>query len=74
MALEQDLVAALAKDLGPAAPQFLKRQSEAHLKKSPSVLTKADLDELANWCFIGVKLTLGEPTANKVKDNIIRLK
>jgi len=74
MTLEQDLVAALAKDLGPSAPQFLKRQCEAHLKKSPSSLTKADLDELAKWCFIGVKISLGEQTANKVKDNIIRLK
>jgi hypothetical protein len=74
MTLEGDIVDVLAKDLGPSAPQFLKRQSEHHLKKPPANITKDDLEELAKWCFIGVKLTLGEQTATKVKDNILRLK
>lgn len=35
---------------------------------------KQDLDELANWCFRGVKLTLGEATALRVKDNVLSIK
>jgi hypothetical protein len=74
MSLDKDIEKVLAKELGPSAPAFLKRQCEAHLGKPSTILAKSDLDELARWCFIGVKLTLGEPTAEKVKKGILRLK
>jgi hypothetical protein len=73
MSLYNDVEVVLAKDLGPAAPMFLKRQV-GHLKKDSTSLMKQDLDELANWCFRGVKLTLGEATALRVKNNVISLK
>jgi hypothetical protein len=72
MSLYNDVEFVLAKDLGPAAPIFLKRQV-GHLKKDSTSLMKQDLDELANWCFRGVKLTL-EATALRVKNNVISLK
>jgi hypothetical protein len=74
MSLDKDVEAVLAKDLGPSAPAFLKRQCEAHLKKPAASLTRTDLDELADWCFIGVKLTLGETTADRVKKGVLNLK
>jgi hypothetical protein len=74
MSLDNDVERVLARDLGPSAPAFLKRQCESHLKKSATSLEKADLDELAKWCFIGVKLTLGEATAEKVKNGLLKLK
>ena len=74
MALTDDVTAVLAKDLGPSAPSFLKRQVCAHMKKDPTTLTKADLDELAKWCFVGVSLILDEKTASRVKTNILSLK
>jgi hypothetical protein len=45
-----------------------------HLGKTSTILAKSDIDELARWSFIGVKLTLGKPTAEKVKKGILRLK
>ncbi len=74
MSLEKNVEAILAKDLGPSAPAFLKRQCESHLKKPATSLTKGDLDELAKWSFIGVKLILGEDTAEKVKKGLLSLK
>jgi hypothetical protein len=74
MTLEQDCIAVLTKQLGPAAKAFLDRQCRSHLKKEPSTLQKSDLDELAKWCQIGTQLTLGAQTGEKVKQGILSLK
>jgi hypothetical protein len=74
MTLEQDCLAVLIKQMGPAAKPFLVRQCSYHLKKEPSALTKADLDELARWCQIGTQLTLGVVVSEKVKQGILSLK
>lgn len=74
MSLYNDIEAVLAKDLGPSAQLFLKRQVERHLKKDSQMIVQNDLDELAKWCYIGVKLTLGEATAERVKGNVLSLK
>jgi hypothetical protein len=74
MSLDMDIEKILAKDLGPSAPSFLKRQCESHLGKSADKLTRADLEELAKWCFIGVKLTLGVDTAEKVKRGVLSVR
>lgn len=74
MSLDKDLEKIFAKELGPSAPAFLKRQCESHLKKPVESLTKADLDELAKWAFIGVKLILGEATAQRVEKGVLNLK
>jgi hypothetical protein len=42
--------------------------------KSYSLTHSIDLDELAKWCYTGVKLVLGEVTANRVKGNVLGLK
>jgi hypothetical protein len=54
MSLDMDLEKVLAKDLGPSASSFLSRQCKSHMGKDAGSLTKADLEELAKWCYIGV--------------------
>lgn len=72
--LEERILAVLAAELGPSAPNFLKRQCTYHLKKESSRLTPRDLDDLAHWAFIGIKLILSESTAENVKRNLLSLK
>ena len=74
MTLEQDCLAVLSKEIGPAAKPFLDRQCRHHLKKEPGTLQKSDLDELAKWCQIGTQLTLGAQTGEKIKQGILSLK
>ena len=74
MSLEQECIAVLAKEVGPAAKPFLTRQCRTHLKKEPSNLQKNDLEELANWCFIGLKQSLGMQVAENVKKGLLDLK
>jgi hypothetical protein len=74
MSLDKDIEKVLAKELGPSAPAFLKRQCQSHLKKPVEDLTREDLDELAKWAFIGVKLILGETTAQRIEKGILNLK
>ena len=74
MTVEQSCLAVLAEELGPAAKTFLDRQCRSHLKKEPSTLQKADLDELAKWCTIGIQLALGAQVAESVKKNMLSLK
>jgi hypothetical protein len=74
MTVEQDALAVLAEELGPAAKVFLLRQCRSHLNKEPSMLQKSDLDNLAKWCQIGIQLTLGAQVAETVKKGLLALK
>ena len=74
MTVEQECLAVLASELGPAARAFLDRQCRHHLKKEPAMLMKTDIDELAKWCAIGIQLTLGAQVAETVKKGLLSLK
>lgn len=74
MTLNETVVSILAEDLGPSAQSFFVRQCKSHLNKEPENITKEDLDELAKWCYTGVKLILGDDIANKVNKKILSLK
>ncbi len=74
MTIEQDCLAILAQDLGPAAKAFLLRQCRGHLNKEPAMLLPADLDNLAKWCHIGVQSALGAQVAENVKKGLLALK
>ncbi len=74
MSVEQQCLAVLTKQMGPAARGFLDRQCRSHLKKEPATLQKGDLDELAKWCQIGAQLVLGVQIGDKVKAEILALK
>jgi hypothetical protein len=74
MTVEQDSLAVLAEDLGPAAKPFLLRQCRSHLNKEPSMLQKSDIDNLAKWCHIGIQLTLGAQVAENVQKGLLALK
>ena len=74
MSLYNDVEDVLAKDLGLSAPNFLKRQVERHLNRNNREIAQDDLEELSKWCYTGVKLTLGEDTAIRVKRNVLSLK
>jgi hypothetical protein len=74
MTVEQDCLAVLAEELGPAAKAFLLRQCRSHLNKEPSMLQQSDIDNVAKWCEIGIQLTLGAQVAESVKKGFIALK
>ena len=74
MTLEQDCLAILAKQLGPAARVFLNRQCQRHLNKEPTALQKSDLEELAKWCYTGTQLTIGATIAENIRKGILELK
>jgi hypothetical protein len=74
MTVEQDCLAVLAQELGPAAKTFLIRQSRTHLNKEPSMLQKSDIDELAKWCRIGIQSAIGAQIAEKVTKGLQALK
>ncbi len=74
MSVSDDVLSVLSRDLGPAAPSFLKRQTAAHLKKEVADLSKGDLEELAKWSYTGVKLMIDEPTAERVRKSLLALK
>jgi len=73
MTVEQDCLAVLAEDLGPAAKPFLYRVCRQQLNKEPSTLQKSDIDRLAKFCYSGVKLALGVPIAEKVQKSLMEL-
>jgi hypothetical protein len=73
MSLEQQIINELAHVIGPAAPSFLKRQCAFHLKKDSSALTKADVEEISKWIFVGIKLILDESTAGQLKSRIMTM-
>jgi hypothetical protein len=74
MTVEQDCLAVLAEELGPAAKAFIIRQCRNHLNKEPSQLQLSDIEELANWCYTGVQFTLGAQVAENVKKGLLALK
>jgi hypothetical protein len=74
MTLEQDCLAILAKQMGPAARVFLNIQCQRRLNKRPAELQKSDLDELAKWCYTGTQLTIGAAIAENIKKGILELK
>ena len=66
----------LKKYLGFGAKDFLDRQIKFHLKvEPPDNITTANLDELANWCFISSKLYLkNDALAEEIKQKLLSLK
>jgi len=74
MTVEQDCLAVLAQELGPAAKTFLLRQCRSHLNKEPSMLQKSDIDNLAKWCQTGVQLAIGAQVAENVRKGFFALK
>ena len=74
MTVEQDCLAVLAKDLGPAARTFLIRVCRQQLRKEPTMLQTEDIDRLALSCYAGIQQALGIPTAEKVKKSLMELK
>lgn len=73
MSLDTDITTILAKSIGPSAPIFLK-QVCMKMKKTPSELTKADMGTLIELIYEGVKKTLGDETALKIKENLKTMK
>lgn len=73
MTVEQDCLAVLAEDLGPAAKAFLYRICMQQLRKEPAMLHKSDIDRLAKFCYLGVKQALGVPVAEKVQKSLMQL-
>jgi len=71
--LEQDCLAILAKQMGPAAKVFLDRQCRNYLKKEASKLDKNDMPTLAKCCFMGTQSTLGVVAAESIKKGINEL-
>jgi hypothetical protein len=73
MTVEQDCLAVLAEELGPAAKPFLYRVCRQQLRKEPAMLQKKDIDQLAKSCYLGVKQALGVPAAEKIQKSLMEL-
>ncbi|HSX41637.1 MAG TPA: hypothetical protein VLF21_03390 [Candidatus Saccharimonadales bacterium] len=54
--LHQQVVGITENYLGPAAPRFIDRQIEFHLKKKPDELTNQDLPQLVEWVKVSLAL------------------
>jgi hypothetical protein len=74
MTMEQEILAVMAQDLGPAAKVFLYRTCRQQLGKEPSALEKEDVPQLASAIYAGLERSLGIPVAEKVKANLLTLK
>ena len=74
MTVEQECLAVLAEELGPAAKAFLIRQCRGHFNKEPIQLQKSDIDDLAKWCYAGVQIALGAQVAENVKKGLLAVK
>jgi hypothetical protein len=74
MSLTNDVVAVLQEDLGPSATIFLERCCKKSLGKRSADLTKEDLPPLADCCFAGVRISLGEEIAEKIRRNLLALR
>jgi len=74
MTVEQECLAVLAEELGPAAKAFLIRQCRGHLNKDPAQLQKTDIDDLTKWCYSGVQVALGAQVAENVKKGLLGIK
>lgn len=74
MTVEQDFLAVLSEELGPAAKAFMFRQCRQHLRKEPSLLEKTDIEELSQWCIVGIQNTLGAQVAENVKKGLQAIK
>lgn len=48
--------------LGPAAPRFIDRQIQNHLKKQPSQLKQKDLPILTDWSKLALSLITKDQT------------
>jgi len=74
MTVEQECLAVLAEELGPAAKVFLIRQCRGHLNKEPALLQRSDIDDLTKWCYTGVQFALGAQVAENVKKGLLAIK
>ena len=72
MTIEQDCLAILAHQMGPAARVFLDRQCR-RLGKTAETLQQVDLPELAKLCFNGTQTTLGVAVAESIKKSILEV-
>jgi hypothetical protein len=74
MTTDQEVLAVLAEEVGPAAKAFLYRICRQQLHKEPSMLQSEDIDQFASACYMGLKQSLGIPLAEKIKANLLALK
>ncbi len=54
--LYDNIVTVLTAYLGPAAPRFVDRQIESHLKKPPIEVMSSDVPQLAEWIRVSLAL------------------
>lgn len=74
MSLKDDVLAVLAKTLGPAAGPFLERQCKQRLNKRPEALEKGDLELLIKWVQIGMSLMLDDATGKNLALQLVGLR
>jgi hypothetical protein len=70
MAINDEVLKILTKQMGPAAASFLDRQCKSHLKKDPAAIGKPDIPELAKWVGIGASLSLGDAIGAELSKQI----
>jgi hypothetical protein len=73
MSLYDDVVAVLREEIGPSAPILLDRCCRKHLRIQPAELAVAHLVPLADCCCTGIRGSLGEAIAERLRVEIIGL-
>jgi len=73
MSLYDDVVTVLKEEIGPSAPIFLDRCCRKHLRIRPAELTAAHLLPLADCCCTGVRGSLGDAVAERLRHEIAGL-
>ena len=73
MSLYDDLVAILKEEIGPSAPILLDRYCKKHLGIRPAEITTDHLVPLADVCCTGIRGSLGDIVAERVRRGITDL-
>ena len=72
--LSEEVLKVSVQYLGPAARNFLERQTQAHLKGLAfNDLKKTDLPELARWVSTSASLIIDKKKAEELADKIRKM-
>ena len=70
MHLREQIIAILKDEVGPAAPILLDRCCSKNLGKNAADLTVQDIPSLSESCYETVVVSLGKPSAERLKASI----
>jgi hypothetical protein len=58
--LHHEIITIAEDYFGPAAPRFINKIIESHLRKDPELVTKKDMPEIVTWVSLSVAMMTDE--------------